>query len=328
MADQSIKARVIRSHQRDFDCLILDSKEIVKACALGNLLKQGETIVVGDFVNIQVMNDQGEYLIKEVLPRKNEIFRIIVRESKKKVTASNCDFLIILNSVSKPKFKRGIVDRFLVRAFQWDLHPIVIFNKMDNYNSDDFDIRFEEQRLNSLGVDCFEISALDPNYKNKFLKNGIEELKEKMRNKTSLFVGQSGVGKSQTITRLSEGLVVLKTKEVGKAGKGSHTTTWSEIVDCGEFDLIDSPGIRSFSLDDVDPELLIEYFPDLFEIKNKCDYSTCTHRPENKGCAFYTQETVSREDYRAIMSRLEMFLEIEEEISETPHWQRKDKYKK
>lgn len=328
MIDQQVKARIIRSHQRDFDCLITDTREIVKATALGNLLKKGETVVVGDYVNIQIFNEQGEYLISEVLERKNEIFRIIVRESKKKVTASNCDYLIILNSVSKPKFKRGIVDRFLVRAFQWGVKPLVIFNKMDHYDSNDFDINFEVKRLESLGVECFEISAKDLEYKKNYLENGIDELKEKMKHKTSLFVGQSGVGKSQTISRLSAGMVELKTKEVGKAGKGSHTTTWSEIVDCGDFDLIDSPGIRSFSLDDMDPETLIEYFPDLFEIKNVCEYSTCTHRPENKGCSFYSQKTKARDDYRGIMSRLEIFLEIQEEISETPFWKKKDKYKK
>ncbi len=323
MNNELIKARIIRSHQREFDCKIEVDGQIVKATALGNLLKRGDTVVVGDYVLLEEMSDTSEYIIKEVIERENEIYRILVRESKKKVTAANCNYLVILNSVAKPKYKRGIVDRFLVRAYQWGLTPLVIFNKMDKYDENDFDINFEVQRLSDLEVDCFEISALDPNYTKRYLDKGIEEFNEILKGKTSLFVGQSGVGKSQTITKLSNGDVVLKTKEVGKAGKGSHTTTWSEIVDCGDFDLIDSPGIRSFSLDDIDPEDLIEYFPDIHELSTKCEYSTCTHLPDNKGCAFYMGDL---EDSELVHSRLESFLFLKDEISSTTFWQKKAKY--
>ncbi|EQC47277.1 ribosome small subunit-dependent GTPase A [Bacteriovorax sp. Seq25_V] len=322
MSSELIKARIIRSHQREFDCKIETDKRIVKATALGNLLKHGDTVVVGDYVLLEE-SDAGDLIIKEVLERSNEIYRILVRESKKKVTAANCNYLVILNSVAKPKYKRGIVDRFLVRAYQWGLTPLVVFNKMDKYDEDEFDINFEVERLKDLGVECFEISALEQSYEKRFLDKGIKEFKEVLKGKTSLFVGQSGVGKSQTITKLSDGDVVLKTKAVGKAGKGSHTTTWSEIVDCGDFDLIDSPGIRSFSLDDIDPEELIEYFPDIHELSTKCEYSTCTHLPDNKGCVFYIGEL---EESDLVHSRLESFLFLKDEISSTPFWQKKAKY--
>jgi len=323
------EAKIIRSHQREFDCVFIDNKEIITAKALGNLLKKGETLVVGDHVMVDQIEGTGEYLIKKMLDRKNEIFRILVRESKRKVTASNCDYLVILSSVHKPKFKRGIIDRFLVRAYQWGLKPIVVFNKMDMYKDEQMSIEYEVERLKLLGVDCYEISALKPDYEARYLDNGLADFKQKLQGSTAIFVGQSGVGKSQTITALSDGGVELKTKKVGRAGKGSHTTTWSEIVDCGGFYLIDSPGIRSFSLDDIDPEFLINYFPDLLEVALRCEFSDCNHYPENRGCQFYLPEydIEESEDGLIYHSRLESYHLFYDEISSTPFWKKKKKYK-
>ncbi len=328
MSDNVLKAKIIRSHQRDFDCLIDETKEVVKATALGNLLKKGETLVVGDNVYLDTIAETGEFIIKEAMPRHNEIFRILVRTSKRKVTAANCDYLVILSSAARPRFKRGIIDRFLVRAFQWGVEPIVVFNKMDQYDPDEFDIQYEVLRLKELGVKYFEICALDKDYETQYLKGGMSEFREALKGKTALFVGQSGVGKSQTISCLSEGEVELKTKQVGKVGKGSHTTTWSEIVDLGDFYLIDSPGIRSFSLDDIDPDDLLELFPDLEEIARHCQFSNCNHGPENRGCAFYSEEyDPETEEGLMVHSRLESYQLIHSEISSTPFWQKKKKYR-
>ncbi len=102
-----MKARIFKSHQKDFECQVLDTKEFIKARAKGNLLKGSDNLVVGDIVHVAKNENEHihEYVIDELCPRSNEIFRIIVRESKKKVTASNCDYLIIVMSVSRPLFK-------------------------------------------------------------------------------------------------------------------------------------------------------------------------------------------------------------------------------
>lgn len=315
-----MKARVYRSHQRSFDCRVEGSHEIVKATAYGKFLKGEETIVVGDYVTLEENKEGEDFLIVDREERKSEIFRILVRESKKKVTAANCDLLVILNSVAKPTYKRGITDRFLVRAHQWQVMPIVIYNKMDQHDPEKVDINFEADRLRELGVECFEISALNEDYQPRYLDKGLAELKEALKGKTSIFVGQSGVGKSQTITCLSEGQVELKTNKVGKIGKGSHTTTWSEIVDCGSFELIDSPGIRSFSIDDIDPAELIEYFPDLEEIAVKCKFSNCEHMPDSTGCAFFKDVDEDSREFQLMISRLEAWHVMFYEACQTPHW--------
>ncbi len=322
------EAKIIRSHQRDFDCKLFDSGEIVKATALGNLLKKGENLVVGDNVLLEVIESTGEFLIKKQLERKSEIFRLLVRQSKKKVTAANCDYVIIISSSHRPKYNRGIIERFLVRANQWGIEPLLVFNKMDVYTGEDFDIEYEVERLSSLGIKCFEISAVDPSYDRQYLDLGLSELKEMIQGKTSVFVGKSGVGKSETITLLSDGKADLKRKSVRKIGKGSHTTTWSEIIDCESFYLVDSPGIRSFSLDDIDPDLLLNFFPDVAAIASQCEFSNCTHMPDNKGCVYYSEKYDPDTDEGLMAhSRLESYQLIFDEISSTPTWKKRDKYK-
>lgn len=321
---QLLKARVCRSAKREFECKLLDSEKTVMAKAMGNLLKKNETIVVGDYVEIEKDQSLDIYHIVKVAPRSSEIFRVIIREAKKKVTAANCDLLIILTSVSKPEYKRGIIDRFLVRAYQWGVEPIVVFNKMDEYNEDSFDIKFERDRLKSLSIKSFEISAKDSNYKNSYLELGPESLKNYLKNKTAIFLGQSGVGKSSTISWLSGGEIDLRVKAVGKGGKGAHTTTWSEIIDFDDFSLIDSPGIRSFSIDDLVGENLIDYFPDLSDIAVNCKFSDCNHIENSKGCAFRENKTnLDDYEYKLLISRLDSFLRMNDEIAEIPVWQKK-----
>lgn len=317
-----MRARIYKSDKRQFECRVESTGEMVKANAIGNLLKKGETLVVGDWVGLETIPETNETIITSLEERESEIFRIIVREQRKKVTASNCDLLIILTSVSKPKFKRGFIDRFLARASQWGIRPIVVFNKMDEFD-DDFDILFEEKRLERLGAKCFEISALKPEYKQRYLEKGYEELKNEIHNRTSIFLGQSGVGKSETINTLSEGKYKLKTNSVARVGKGSHTTTWSEIIDLEGFCTIDSPGIRSFSLEDVDPEELISLFPDLEEIAGDCKFSNCEHLEESKGCIFWSKFSLDTEEGLLVHTRLESYLRIYEEVSALPFWQRK-----
>ncbi len=314
---------------REFECVLVsgeDEKKIVKAVALGNLLKQDDLgLVVGDYVILDKGTATGEYIITERLERQSEVFRILIRENKRKVTAANIDVLIILMSVSRPAYKQGVLDRFLVRASQWEIPAVVVFNKMDDYDKlkEPPDLKLEKERLADLDVECFEISALDPHYESRFLENGIEEFKSYLKNKTGLFVGHSGVGKSQTISALSEGKVELKTKQVGKGGKGSHTTTWSELVDMGEFYLVDSPGIRSFSLDDIDPDELILYFPDLAKTAGHCEFFDCLHTENSKGCAFWEKFPIESDKGRLVHSRLESYRRIREEIGLIPHWQKK-----
>ena len=318
-----MKGRVIRSSKREFDVRKEDG-EMISATALGNLLKKDRNVVVGDYVLLDNIPETGEWQIKDIEKRTSEIYRVSIREQRKRVTAANCDLLVILSSVSRPAYKQGIVDRFLVRACQWGIRPIVVFNKMDEYDGENGpDLLFEKRRLELLGVECFEVCAKEgEDYSLQFLDKGWKDLESALEGRTAIFLGQSGVGKSQTISKLSGGEVELKTKAVGKVGKGSHTTTWSELVEFPHFYLIDSPGIRSFSLDDIDPKELITYFPDLEEVGVQCKFTDCQHEPNSKGCAFHNLD-LDDQGKEALFSRLESYKRIYSEVSQIPVWSKK-----
>jgi ribosome biogenesis GTPase len=319
----TIKARIFRSSKRHFDCQREDTKEIVEATALATVLKE-EHLVVGDWILISPPPPGGEeWKIESALERKNSIFRNIPREQKKKVIASNIDIMLIVVSAGKPSYKRGLVDRYLARSDYWNIPAYVIFNKMDLHDPSEFDIKFECERLRWLNVQCFEVSAEDKNYSPKYLSAGFTELKEGLQGKTAILLGHSGVGKSKLITSLTDGKVELLSGELGKVGKGAHTTTWAELVDAEDFTLIDSPGIRSMSLSDLTKEELLFCFSDINEWAARCRFSSsCTHEENSKGCFFQGLESDTREN-ELILSRLDSYKKILEEVSNIPDWLKK-----
>ena len=319
----TIKARIFRSSKRHFECQREDTKEVVIATALAALLKE-DHIVVGDWVEISPPPQGGEeWKIEKVIERQNGIFRNIPREQKKKVIAANVDVMMVVVSAGKPAYKRGLVDRYLARSDFWNVPAFLIFNKMDLYDEAEFDIKFEAERLKWLNVKCFEISAEDKNYKPRFLENGFNELSHDLFKKTAVLVGHSGVGKSRLITELSQGKIQLLSGELGKVGKGAHTTTWAELIDGENFALIDSPGIRSMSLSDLTKQDLLYCFSDVNEWTTKCQFSSnCNHEPNSKGCFFQKLDNGKRED-QMILSRLDSYKRVLEEVSNIPDWLKK-----
>lgn len=316
----TIKARIFRSSKRHFDCQREDTKEVVPATALATLLKE-DHLVVGDWVELS--EEAGEYKIEKAIERSNAIFRNIPREQKKKVIASNVDVMVVVVSAGKPSYKRGLVDRYLARADYWNIPAFVIFNKMDLYDESEFDIKFEADRLKWLKVKCYEVSAEDDHYLPRYLDSGMSELSQDLKKKTAILLGHSGVGKSRLITSLSKGKIQLLSGELGKVGKGAHTTTWAELIDAEDFSLIDSPGVRSMSLSDLTKQDLLYCFSDINEWTTKCQFSSnCNHESNSKGCFFQKLDNGKRED-QLILSRLDSYKRILEEVSNIPDWLKK-----
>jgi ribosome biogenesis GTPase len=293
---------------------------MITCTAKGSLLKDGE-LVVGDFVEVEKLGD--ELMISELIERENAIDRYIVRERKKKIIASNVDVIILIMTMSKPEYKRGLVDRYLVRAKCWNIPLVLVFNKADDEKEESLDMKFEELRIKNEIIGCYEVSAKKPDLVPKYLEKNqnFKEFKSFLKNKTALFVGQSGVGKSKTINALTDGKQNLISKEIGKMGKGAHTTTWAEVIDCGDFYLVDSPGIRSFSLDDLFVENLPDHFPDLLPYFGACKFNNCSHDPSQASCAFHQLD--DSEESKALKSRLRSFLRIQQELEKTPTWKKK-----
>jgi ribosome biogenesis GTPase len=317
------KARIFRSSKRQFDCQREDNKEVVSATALAALLKE-DHLVVGDWVElIPPPKTEEDWVIEKVIPRKNSVFRNLPREQKKKVIAANVDVILVVVSAGMPSYKRGLVDRYLVRSDFWNVPAYVVFNKMDQHDPSEFDLKFEADRLGNLPVETFEVSAVNGDYKPRFLNQSLPELKSKLEGKTAILLGHSGVGKSRLITEISGGKVKLLSGELGKVGKGAHTTTWAELIDADSFTLIDSPGVRSMSLSDLTKEELLQCFSDIQEFATKCQFSSnCSHEANSKGCYFQKLLDTKREDY-LVLSRLDSYKRALEEVSNVPDWQKR-----
>jgi ribosome biogenesis GTPase len=195
-----------------------------------------------------------------VIPRKNSISRKAPgREGKIMHTiAANLDYVVITTSLHEPDFSPGLVDRFLISTSAAGIIPLIVINKMDLRSGEESPWKL----YSDLGYQCFPVSTRE--------KSGINELRNALRGKTSVFCGHSGVGKTSLLSELF-GEVVGKVGVVsGATGKGKHTTTVSKMIPAGEGTrFIDTPGIKEFGLIGVDPKTLIQYFPEMYELQVK-----------------------------------------------------------
>ncbi len=320
-------ARIVRSGKKNFECLLKKNDHlavtgsIVEAECRPSLLRQSH-IVVGDNV---ILAKSEHYVIQEVLPRKNEITRYLQRERQEKVIAANVDIVVIVVSCREPAFKKNLIDRYLTRSRLWNIPAVVVFNKSDLLiSADDLDLTYEAKRIQELSLDCYEVSANDSQYSPTQLDSGFQELVAILRSKTAIFLGQSGVGKSSLISAISGQKVQLPQGELmKKISKGSHTTTWAELIALENFTVIDSPGIRSYSLQDLDENQLLEGFPDLHYGLTQCKFRNCKHLSTSKGC-FFQNLDVSQLANMILLDRLDSYLKLENELEKIPYWE-KDK---
>jgi len=251
----------------------------------GNLRLKGirstNPIAVGDQVELTEKKEDNNAdglsvgLISKIFPRKNYIIRKSPNLSKEShIIAANIDQAFLIVTIQFPVTTTTFIDRFLVSAEAYRIPCHVIFNKIDLFN--------EEQTalMNSLikiyenaGYLCLKISAK--------MNLGIDDLKSMMANKTNVFSGHSGVGKS-TIINILHPFGNLKTGEISEAHySGKHTTTNSEMYEFefGGF-IIDTPGIKGFGVLEMEKEEISHYFPEIFKLLNECQYYNCTHTHE------------------------------------------------
>lgn len=249
----------------------------------------GEFPAVGDRVLLGLVNDaedEGDgvgsqkYCVVRVLPRKSELKRPGPRDSfyKQQTLAANIDQVVIVASVTQPEFNYGFMDRFLLAANLNDLPFVLVLTKMDLLPGGEADLSDDIRDFMSIADKVIPVSVKSG--------EGLEELRKELLGKSSVFSGQSGVGKSTLINALVPE-AELRTGEVRERdGKGRHTTTSSSLFDFpGGGYVIDTPGIRSIGLMDMDGETLAKIFPGFFEDDLfTCKYSNCLHLKE-PGCS-------------------------------------------
>lgn len=262
-------------------------------------------VSVGDLVYFEVQNEVSESgkpmgIISKIEVRKNYIIRRSVNLSKEShIIAANIDLAFIIATVNYPATTLNFIDRFLVTAEAYNIPSVVVFNKIDLYNP------AEMEKVNQwygiyheIGYKCLATSVKSG--------QGMDDLQGMMKNKTSVFAGHSGVGKSSLINYIDPKLN-LKTNLISTQHKqGKHTTTFSEMfaLEMGGY-IIDTPGIRSFGMIDMKNDDVSHFFPEIFRTSEHCRFNNCTHTHE-PGCAVIN----AVEQGEISISRYENYLSI------------------
>ncbi len=259
------QGRVIAAHGRHYT-VELPSGELIKCFPRGK--KNDAT--VGDYVEI-TLQGQGEAALEKVLPRKNLLFRS--DENRSKQFAANVDQLLLVIAV-EPPFSDDLLGRALAGAWSADITPIILLNKVDITAGLDA-ARAKLAPFRNLGVQIIDICARDA-------QQVQERILPLLKDKTSLLLGQSAMGKSTLLNTLVP-LALAATREHSVAlGAGKHTTTSTRLYHLPEQggDLIDSPGFQGFGLLHLSREDIERGFPEFSEHIPQCRFYNCTHQHE------------------------------------------------
>jgi ribosome biogenesis GTPase len=257
-------------------------------------------IAVGDQVDFEFEPGSDNAVITHLHPRKNYIIRKSINLSKQaQIIAANLDQAFLVVTLASPRTSLGFIDRFLVTAEAYDIPARLVFNKLDLFSDEGLEILADYQSVyQDIGYPCYSVSAKEG--------TNIEQLQGLISNKTTLFSGHSGVGKSSLINALLPELS-LRTGELSDwSDKGMHTTTFAEMhqLPGGGF-IVDTPGIRELGIIDIEQGELSHFFPEMRGRMNQCRFNNCRHINE-PGCAI----VAAVETGEIELSRYESYLSI------------------
>ena len=250
-------------------------------------IKSTNPIAVGDLVSFdleaaeitETSSGLAQGVIHTITDRKNYIVRKSVNLSKQThIIAANLDRVFLMVTLNNPPTLTPFIDRFLVSAEAYGIEAVLLFNKIDSYDTEElFEVKYLKHLYESIGYNCIEISAITG--------QNVPELKALMKDQVTLFSGHSGVGKS-TLVNAIENKLDLKTAQISAQHmQGQHTTTFAEMYDLSfGGHIIDTPGIKGFGIVDLEPADIGNYFPEFFALKQQCKFHNCLHLEEPK-CA-------------------------------------------
>jgi len=235
----------------------------------GSDTEESKPLAVGDRVAFERMGE-NEGVIVEIKPRTTKLSRAHPHDPKKeKIIVANVSQLLIVSSVRRPPLNLGIIDRYVIAAEIGGLQPVICINKCD--------LASAESEYRDV-VDMFRSSDRQLIVTSALTGRGIEDLKAVLQGESTVLAGHSGVGKSSLINAIQPHLN-LKTGEVKR--KGRHTTSNISLLrlDFGGY-VVDTPGIREFTMWDLERRHVMEFFPRIWELGRDCRMPDCLHLQE------------------------------------------------
>ncbi len=261
----------------------LDDGNIVNCKMRGVLRLKGlrctNPVAVGD--RVQVEDKGGDApVVGDIEPRRNYIIRRASNLSKEfQIIAANLDQAVLVATLTNPETSTTFIDRFLATAEAYQVPAVLVFNKIDLLDTEEWRNKLEELKAlyESIGYPVVAMSAATG--------EGADALRAQLAGKMSLLSGNSGVGKSSIINLLVPDAHVRVGDVSHTHHKGMHTTTFSELLDLPDGGaIIDTPGVKAFGTIDFERAEVAHYFPEIFKISDDCRFNNCTHTHE-PGCA-------------------------------------------
>ena len=239
-------------------------------------IRTSNPVTVGDKVNFDFIKEDNTGLIHSIEKRKNYIIRKATRfHHEAHLIAANIDQAFLMITLKEPATPLEFIDRFLLSAEMYFIPSAIILNKTDLLSQEEIDDFIHIYKLAGYEVHLMSVEK----------GQGIDTVYEKMKGKLTLISGNSGVGKSSFINSINKDLN-LKVGEISDYHKaGKHTTTFSEIFKLTKESLvIDTPGIKSFGILELEKNEIGLYFKEIFHHSKECKFNNCSHIHE-PGCA-------------------------------------------
>lgn len=232
--------------------------KVYQTRARGNFRNSGQTPFVGDLVEFSA-EDNSEGYILAIHERKNSLVRPPI---------VNIDQAVVVMSAKEPDFNSNLLDRFLILLEHKSIHPVIYISKMD--------LLEQSETIENIGSHYRDIGY-------DFVTS-LDDLVPLLEDKTTVFMGQTGVGKSTLLNQIAPGLHLETGKISDSLGRGRHTTRAVSFYNTHGGKIADTPGFSSLDYEIDNAEDLNEAFPELRHLSHDCKFRSCTHTHEPK-CA-------------------------------------------